>query len=136
MDRDPLTETSRMHTAHSLLYGGSCMTETSRQRPPRQRPSPPGQRPAGQRPLDRDPLDRDPQTETPKQHPSSRDPRDRDTQTETPMDRDPLTQTPQDRDPLDRDRDPPAERITDACENITFPQLRLRAVIILQLIFN
>ena len=26
------------------------------------------------------------------------------------------------------DRDPPVNRITDKCKNITFPQLRLRAV--------
>ena len=53
--------------------------------------------------------------------------------TETPPDRDP----PGQRLPLDRsppppnrpDRDPPVNRITDRCKNITFPQLRLRAVI-------
>ena len=43
--------------------------------------------------------------------------------TETPLHRDP----PWTRNPLDRDP-PPVNRITDRCKNITFPQLRLRAV--------
>ena len=49
--------------------------------------------------------------------------------TETPLDRDipghkhPRTETPLDRPPL-------VNRITDRCKNITFPQLRLRAVTI------
>ena len=54
--------------------------------------------------------------------------------TETPVDTDPLDRDPPDRDPLDRDlprqkpsgQKPPVQ--TNASENITFPQLRLRAV--------
>ena len=83
---------------------------------------------------DRDlPLDRalswqrHPQTETPRQRlPRQGPPRQRHPWTETPLDRDPL-----DRDPPDRD--PPANRIIDRCKNITFPQLRLRAVINVEL---
>ena len=51
----------------------------------------------------------------------------------TALDRDPPKEIPLDRDtPLDRDNPwtetPPVNRITDGCKNITFPQLRLQAV--------
>ena len=46
-----------------------------------------------------------------------------------------LTETPLDRDPPDRDP-PLVNRITDRCKNITFPQLRLRAVITLGPVYN
>ena len=39
----------------------------------------------------------------------------------------PLDRDLPDRDPLDRDPHP-VNRITDRCKNITFPQIRLRAV--------
>ena len=62
---------SRMRTAHSLLYGGLADRDPPGKRPPGQRPHPwtetppldrdptPGQRPHRD-PTDRDPLDRDP----------------------------------------------------------------------------
>ena len=90
--------------------------------PPRQRP------PSGQRaPPERDPLDRDP---PPGQRPPllDRDPSlDQDPlpQTETSS---PQTETPSpDTDPLSLDRDP-KQNDTHEYKNITFPQLRLRAV--------
>ena len=47
-----------------------------------------------------------------------------------PLDRDPPGQSPpRQRPPLARD--PPVNRITDMCKNITFPQLRLRVVIMI-----
>ena len=49
---------------------------------------------------------------------------DRDPPGQRPLNRDsPWTETPRQR--------PPAQRITDRCKNITFPQLCLRAVIII-----
>ena len=62
---------------------------------------------------DRDRLDRDP--------PLDRDPQW--TETLPPLDRDHPRQRPL------WIEDPPVNRITDRCKNITFPQLRLRVVI-------
>ena len=90
-------------------------------------------------PPDRDPLNRDPFTETPQQSPWTetpwietlphRDPRQRHPG-QRPPDRDPPRQRPLgQRTPSHVtygacwDRDPPVNRITDACKNITLPQL-------------
>ena len=100
---------SRMHTTRSSTVPGGGL---------RYRDPLPGQRPSWtdtpwtETLLDRHPLDRDP-----------------------PGQRPPWTKNPQDREPLQH-RPPwteinPVNRITDKCKNITFSQLRLRAVKIL-----
>ena len=115
---------SRMHTARALPYKGVSLTEKpSPDREPPKAPwtgTPPDRDPPGQRqPPDRDPLDIDP----PPTH----------THTETPLTETPLA--PWSCDlwwMLGQRPPPPVNRITDACENITFAATSLRAVKISQ----
>ena len=105
---------SRMRIGRSLPYSGVFVQggvlpnrDPLRQRSARTETLP------DREPLDRDPLDR----HSLGRHPPDRNPPYRDT---------PQTETPRTEIPLDTE--PPLNRMTHRCKNITFPQLRLRVV--------